>query len=105
MNNRDADTADTPVLDAAIDRAVRRMVQVDPASGLRHRVRMQIDRGDAAAPLFFHARLAVAASVLALLLIAAVLVNRDGAGVKPAPAPPVTQAATQVATQPATEQA
>jgi hypothetical protein len=67
------------VLDAAIDRAVRRMVQVDPPSGLRRRVLSRLTVP--AAPTRARMRYVAAFATLGMLVLAVGLLNRDKAPV------------------------
>src|SRR5437773_7997393 len=63
-------------LDRAIDRAVRDLMWIDPAPGLRRRVLSRLDapvRG-----LGFLPRFAVVAATLAVLVVAAVLLRNSG---------------------------
>ena len=67
-------------LDEAIDRAVRRIVQIDPPAGLRFRVFARLERPPSSSPLFL--RLAYAGAALALMA-AVTLVMRDTASTPP----------------------
>src|SRR3990170_4283669 len=62
-------------LDVAIDRAVRRMVQIDPPSGLRRRVLSRLTVP--AAPTRARMRYVAAFATLGMLVLAVGLLNRD----------------------------
>lgn len=81
-------------LDAAIDRAVRHMMHVDPPPGLRRRVLSRLDT-PAATPAWWP-RLAMAGAGLAAILLAVVLL-RPG----PDAEPPIIETAAQPVDQPA----
>ena len=88
MNNDQSPSGpetDSP-LDRAIDRAVRRMVALDPPPGLGRRVLSRIDRPDTSRWTAFP-RLAAGAAVLAMLVLAVLLVPRS-----PEPLAPVSDA-------------
>jgi hypothetical protein len=73
MNNQSSwgDRHDTPI-DRAIDRAVRDMVQVDPALGLRHRVLSRLDaspRRSSGVPRYAWGAAMFAIVVLMLMLV------------------------------------
>ena len=72
-------------MDMAIDRAVRRMMHVDPAAGFRRRVMSRID-APPARRLFLFPAYAAGAAALAILVLA-VVVTRDSR-LDPAPATP-----------------
>jgi hypothetical protein len=99
MNNDDSPSAarrDSP-LDLAIDRAVRRMMHVDPPPGLRRRVLARLEAPPARASLF--PRFAIAAAALAMLVLAVFVARRDTH--PPVPAPGPQPAATSAAANPA----
>lgn len=80
-------------IDQAIDRAVRRMMHVDPPAGLRRRVMSRIEAPPPRRAIFLPTY-AVAAAALAILVLA-VVVTRDSR-VAPAPvAPPSAVVAVQ----------
>src|SRR5687767_4107608 len=89
--DRGTDGAGSP-LDAAIDRAVRRMMNVDPPAGMRRRVLSRLDSPVRSSGFF--PRFAFAFGALAVIVLAVLVIRRDG----PAPAAP---ASIQVATAPA----
>jgi len=70
-------------LDVAIDRAVRRMMAVDPPPGLRHRVIARLKHQEAPAWGFLP-RFAMAGAALAVILLAVVMM-RPGVSVAPTP--------------------
>lgn len=65
-----------PSIDAAIDRAVRRMMDVDPPSGLRRRVHARLTAPIVAGSTRFTGYLAAAAA-LAVVVLAVGLMHRD----------------------------
>ena len=86
MNNDDSPSgARRGSLDVAIDRAVRRMMQVDPPAGLRHRVLARLGPVPSRRAAFFP-RFAMAAAALAMLVLAVVVVRRETAAPVPGPA-------------------
>jgi hypothetical protein len=85
-NQTGSDGSRPSVLDAAIDRAVRQMVQIDPPSGLRRRVLARLTVP--AAPNPARLRYVAAFATLGMLVLAVGLLVRDNApavspGVRP----------------------
>jgi hypothetical protein len=78
-------------LDRAIDRAVRAMMHVDPRAGFRRRVMARLETPSRRPTLF--PRLAFATAALAVLVLAVVVIRRDG---------PVTEVPPAVALGPQT---
>jgi hypothetical protein len=77
MNN-DSSWGDRPAspLDRAIDRAVRRIMHVDPPAGLRRRVLSRLEPRAARRALFLP-RYALAAAALAILVLSVMFMGKD----------------------------
>src|SRR6185436_11881990 len=95
MNNDDSPSGarrDSP-LDLAIDRAVRRMMHVDPPAGLRRRVLARLGPAPSPRAAFFP-RFALAAAALAVVVLAVIVMRRDTTAPVPGPGsqPAVTTA-------------
>jgi hypothetical protein len=88
-------------LDVAIDRAVRRMMAVEPPPGLRHRVLARLkDRQTSAWGFGFVPRLAMAGTALAVIILG---ISMMRPGVTVAPPPPQSAAATKALPPPHAE--
>jgi hypothetical protein len=99
MNNENSPfgSRSESLLDRAIDRAVRRLMEVDPPAGLRRRVLARIDAPAPAGWTFFPRYAAVAAAA-AVLVLAVVFVSRPSqptAIISERPAPAVKNPATE----------
>lgn len=88
-------------LDAAIDRAVRRMMAAEPPPGLRHRVLGRLkDRQTSAWGFGFVPRMAIAGAALAVIILGVSMMRPS---VTVAPPPPQSAAATRALPAPHAE--
>ncbi|MEP6916738.1 MAG: hypothetical protein ABJC89_13890 [Acidobacteriota bacterium] len=101
MNNDEfpSDARPDSPLDRAIDRAVRKMMHVDPRAGLRHRVLARLETAPPRYAAFFP-RFALAAGVTAMLLLVVFLVRRDGGGPAPSSASSAARLGVQATASP-----
>lgn len=74
-------------MDAAIDRAVREIMDVDPDAAFRARVLARLERGPAGWSAWASGRMAMAGIGVALVLIAGVLLRTPAPHVAPGPQP------------------
>ncbi|MEO8078547.1 MAG: hypothetical protein ABI818_19635 [Acidobacteriota bacterium] len=102
MNNDEfpSDARPDSPLDRAIDRAVRKMMHVDPRAGLRHRVLARLETAPPRYAAFFP-HFALAAGVIAMLLLVVFLVRRDGGGPAPSSASSTARVGVQATASPA----
>lgn len=99
-----AATTGAPRMDAAIERAVRRAVEVDPPAGFDARVRTRIEEASRRRPMFSARHLAAAASLAVVLIAAGTMLWRPERArqERPRPAPPQVAATDASGTRAAT---
>jgi hypothetical protein len=97
MNDHAADSR----LDAAIDQAVRQIMDVEPPPGLRRRVLARLDgRAPAAAPVAWWPRLGIAAATMAAIVLAVVYLRPDPGLPAPEPVDVIAQGPAPILTLP-----